>query len=50
MAHTLLGTPRWVSPEILSKSEGGYTKNTDIWSFGMVIYEMVYFIFIKFWF
>jgi len=41
MANTYLGTFRWISPEILSKTQEGYTTQTDIWSYGMVIYELL---------
>lgn len=37
--HTLCGTPYYVSPEIASGI--GYKFNTDIWSLGIVLYEMI---------
>ena len=37
--RTTAGTPHWMSPEVLLKSE--YNKKTDIWSLGCVIYELV---------
>lgn len=33
------GSVRWKSPEIMEK-EGGKTFSSDVWAFGMLIYEV----------
>lgn len=38
MANTFLGTFRWMSPEIISKQRKGYTKQTDIWRFTILLF------------
>ena len=39
MAHSLVGTPNYIAPEILSRK--GYTKSCDWWSVGVILFEMV---------
>eukprot|EP01117_Protostelium_nocturnum_P018843 TRINITY_DN7967_c0_g1_i1.p1 TRINITY_DN7967_c0_g1~~TRINITY_DN7967_c0_g1_i1.p1 ORF type:complete len:1128 (+),score=398.43 TRINITY_DN7967_c0_g1_i1:226-3609(+) len=38
---TIAGTPAFIAPEIYSKSKVGYTVQADIWSFGMLIIELL---------
>eukprot|EP01104_Vermistella_antarctica_P017842 TRINITY_DN6419_c0_g1_i1.p1 TRINITY_DN6419_c0_g1~~TRINITY_DN6419_c0_g1_i1.p1 ORF type:complete len:951 (+),score=205.05 TRINITY_DN6419_c0_g1_i1:189-3041(+) len=43
-AQTFLGSPAYVAPEVLKTSSSGtasYTFDADIWSVGMIIYELV---------
>jgi len=41
-AKTILGTPAFMAPEVFSsKALGGYDYAADIWSFGMVLYELL---------
>ena len=39
MAHTIVGTPYYLSPELCE--EKPYNHKSDIWSLGCVIYELV---------
>ena len=39
-AKTIKGTPAWIAPEVFEKGES-YTFSADIWSFGMIVYEMI---------
>ena len=39
-AQTLCGSPLYMAPEIIEKHE--YTVKSDLWSVGMILYEMVY--------
>jgi mitogen-activated protein kinase kinase kinase len=38
--NTLLGTPMYMSPELLSNSKTGRRSAVDIWSLGCVVLEM----------
>ena len=40
--RTVVGTPHWMSRELLTQSEDGegYGKEVDIWSYGCTVYEM----------
>lgn len=40
LASTLCGSPLYMAPEIIEKHE--YTAKSDLWSVGMILYEMVY--------
>lgn len=38
--NSLKGTPLYIAPEILGSGPLNYTSNVDIWSFGIIIYEL----------
>lgn len=38
--NTQVGTPYYLSPELVNGDK--YSKNTDIWSLGIVLYELIY--------
>lgn len=40
LAETLCGSPLYMAPEIIANDE--YTAKADLWSIGLIIYEMVY--------
>jgi len=41
MATTICGTPQYSAPEMMFGSKEGYTLAVDIYSFGMVLYELL---------
>ncbi|KAI8609085.1 kinase-like domain-containing protein [Chytriomyces sp. MP71] len=43
-SHETVGTPDYISPEILRAQEGraSYGKEVDLWSLGIILYELIY--------
>eukprot|EP01121_Diplochlamys_sp_Union-15-3_P019168 TRINITY_DN715_c0_g2_i3.p1 TRINITY_DN715_c0_g2~~TRINITY_DN715_c0_g2_i3.p1 ORF type:complete len:313 (+),score=53.55 TRINITY_DN715_c0_g2_i3:65-1003(+) len=41
-AKTIIGTPSYMAPEVFNaKQDGYYNYKADVWSFGMVLYELI---------
>ena len=39
LTMSVVGTPNWMAPELLRSER--YSEKSDVWSFGIVIYEVV---------
>lgn len=39
LAHSLVGTPNYIAPEVLLRT--GYTQLCDWWSVGVILFEML---------
>ncbi len=42
VAYTTCGTPLYMAPEIWNRDRKGYTSKIDVWSFGNIIYKLMY--------
>lgn len=40
MARTCVGTPIYMSPQVLKQKQ--YTAKTDVWSMGVIFYELLF--------
>lgn len=40
MARTFVGTPIYMSPQVLNQKQ--YTSKTDVWSLGVMYYELLF--------
>jgi len=42
LSQTICGSPLYMAPEILSDDFNGYTSKSDLWSIGLIFYEMLH--------
>lgn len=42
LSQTICGSPLYMAPEILSDNFNGYTSKADLWSIGLIFYEMLH--------
>lgn len=42
LSQTICGSPLYMAPEILSDNFNGYTSKSDLWSIGLIFYEMLH--------
>eukprot|EP01090_Pellita_catalonica_P002037 TRINITY_DN11719_c0_g1_i1.p1 TRINITY_DN11719_c0_g1~~TRINITY_DN11719_c0_g1_i1.p1 ORF type:complete len:700 (-),score=158.88 TRINITY_DN11719_c0_g1_i1:67-2166(-) len=40
LAETLVGSPIYMAPEIAAASSTGYSSTVDLWSFGLILFQM----------